>query len=89
MIPLQNVRNLMLRKDVVEAVTAGRFSIYAVSTIDEGIEILTGIPAGERDEQDAFKEGTVNHRVDQRLKEFAEGLRKFASDERRGKGVKG
>jgi len=80
MIPLQNVRNLMLRKDVVEAVTAGRFSIYAVSTIDEGIEILTGIPAGERDDDNAFKEGTVNHRVDQRLKEFAEGLRKFDND---------
>ena len=51
MIPVQNVKNLMLRKDLVEAVAAGQFRIYAVSTIDEGIEILTGYPAGVRDEQ--------------------------------------
>jgi predicted ATP-dependent protease len=67
---------------VIDAVRAGRFSIYAVSTIDEGIEILTGIPAGERDDHNAFKEGTVNHRVEQRLKEFAEGMRKFAEEEK-------
>ncbi|MBN1570453.1 MAG: AAA family ATPase [Acidobacteria bacterium] len=84
MIPLQNVRNLMLRKDVVEAVAAGRFSIYAVGTIDEGIEILTGIPAGERDEHNEYKEGTVNYRVERRLKEFAEALRKFAKEEEKG-----
>lgn len=84
MIPLQNARNLMLRKDVVDAVAAGQFSIYAVSTIDEGIEILTGIPAGERDDQNAYKQGTVNYRVDRRLREFAERLRKFAKEEEKG-----
>jgi lon-related putative ATP-dependent protease len=81
MIPVQNVKNLMLRRDVVEAVTAGKFRIYAVSTIDEGIEILTGIPAGERDGSNAFKEGTVNYLVEQRLIEIAEGLRKFGKEE--------
>lgn len=80
MIPRQNVRNLMLRKDVVAAVSAGRFSIYAASTIDEGIELLTGIPAGERDAQNAYNEGTVNYCVERRLKEIAERLRDFARD---------
>jgi predicted ATP-dependent protease len=81
MIPVQNARNLMLRKDLVEAVAAGQFRIYAVRNIDEGIEILTGHPAGERDERGAFQEGTINSLVDRRLKEFVEGLRKFNQDE--------
>lgn len=90
MIPEQNVNNLMLRRDVVDAVAAGKFHIYAVRTIDEGIEILTGASAGERNDQNAYPEGTVNHRVDQRLKEFAEALQKFgASEEERIKGGKG
>jgi predicted ATP-dependent protease len=80
MIPAQNVKNLMLRRDLVEAVAAGQFRIYAVNTIDEGIEILTGIPAGAR-VGDAFEEGTVYYRVDQRLKEFSESMRKYASEE--------
>jgi predicted ATP-dependent protease len=82
MIPQQNVKNLMLRKDIVNAVAAGKFCIYAVNTIDEGIEILTGVPAGERDDQNAYKEGTVNHRVEQRLKEIAERLRGLANGDR-------
>ena len=89
MIPRQNMKNLMLRRDVVDAVAAGRFHIFAVNTIDEGIEILTGIPAGERSDQNTYPEGTVNYRVDQRLKEFAETLRKFgAAHEERDKGPK-
>ena len=48
MVPHQNLRNLMLRSDVVEAIKEGKFHIYAVRTIDEGLEILTGVPAGER-----------------------------------------
>ncbi len=89
MIPEQNVNNLMLRRDVVDAVAAGKFHIYAVRTIDEGIEILTGASAGERNDQNAYPEGTVNHRVDQRLKEFAEALQKFgASEDERIKRVK-
>ncbi len=81
MIPVQNVKNLMLRKDLVEAVADGRFHIYEVSSIDEGIEILTGIPAGERNVDNTYKEGTINCLVAQRLKEFAEGLRKFGREE--------
>jgi predicted ATP-dependent protease len=81
MIPVQNAKNLMLRKDLIEAVAAGQFRIYAVADINEGIEILTGYPAGERDERGVFKEGTINYLVDRRLKEFAEGLRKFNQNE--------
>jgi predicted ATP-dependent protease len=80
MIPAQNVKNLMLRRDLVDAVAAGQFRIYAVSTIDEGIEILTGIPAGARI-GGVFEEKTVNYCVDQRLKEFSESMRKYASEE--------
>jgi hypothetical protein len=62
----------MLRQEVVEAVREGRFQIYAIETIDQGIEILTGIPAGERDASGKFPDGTVNHRVEARLIELAE-----------------
>jgi len=71
-IPRANVRHLMLRHDVIQAVQAGCFRIYAVSTIDEGIEVLTGVPAGARGEDGAFPEGTVNRRVEDRLRLFAE-----------------
>ncbi len=76
-IPVQNVKNLMLKNEVIAAVREGRFHIWAVSTIDEGIEILTGIPAGERTEDGTWPEGTVNYRVDKRLWGMAEALRKF------------
>jgi len=77
MIPAQNVRNLMLRQDVVEAVRQGAFHIYAVRAIDEGIEILTGMPAGVKTDG-SYPEGSINYRVEARLKEFAEGMKKFA-----------
>ena len=80
MIPAQNVKNLMLRNDVIDAVAAGQFHIYAVSTIDEGIEILTGVPAGERTYGHPYEKGTINYLVENRLKAFAEGLQKFGSD---------
>jgi len=76
-VPEQNVRNLMLREDVVEAVRQGQFHIYAVKTVDEGIEILTGVAAGERGPDGSYPEGTVNYLVDRRLSELAEGLRGF------------
>jgi predicted ATP-dependent protease len=78
-IPASNVKDLMLRRDVVEAARAGRFHVYAASTIDEGIEILTGMPAGERDPNGAFPEGTINYRVEQRLAEFANRQKAFAA----------
>lgn len=62
----------MLREDIVEAVAAGRFHIYAVRTVDEALEIVTGVPAGERSSTGAFHEGTVHRRVDDRIKAFAE-----------------
>jgi lon-related putative ATP-dependent protease len=72
LIPAANVKNLMLRQDVVEAVAAGKFHIYPIETIDQGIEILTGMPAGERDEAGNYPEGTFNARVKARLAELAE-----------------
>ena len=76
-IPQSNVKHLMLRKDVVDAVANGKFKIFAVETIDQGIEILTGLPAGERDESGNFPEGTVNRRVEARLIELAEKRKTF------------
>jgi len=80
MIPKSNVQNLMLREEVVEAVREGKFHIWAVSTIDEGIEILTGVEAGERGPDGKFPEGTVNYRVERRLRELAERLQEFPEE---------
>jgi len=75
-IPVQNIKNLMLRYDVIDAVKAGQFHIYAVTSVDEGIELLTGIPAGARVDG-SYPEGTIHHLVEKRLKEFAAGLKKL------------
>jgi lon-related putative ATP-dependent protease len=77
LVPEQNVKNLMLRQDVVEAVKEGKFHIYPVRTIDEGIAILTGREAGERQEDGTYPEGTVNHLVNEQLEELARKLQKF------------
>jgi predicted ATP-dependent protease len=79
MIPQANVRNLMLRADVVEAVKAGQFHIYSVRTIDEGIEVLTGIAAGARGSDGTYPEGSVNDRVQKKLQLFTEQQKKFAA----------
>lgn len=71
-IPRQNIDNLMLRDEIIQAVREGIFTIYAVSTIDEGIEILTGIRAGEKDENGLFPAGTVNRAVKDKLIAYAE-----------------
>ncbi|HEY1387966.1 MAG TPA: AAA family ATPase [Ktedonobacterales bacterium] len=78
-IPRANVRNLMLRQEVIDAVRAGVFHIYAVSTIDEGIELLTGVPAGTADAGGLFPPETVNGRVSQTLREFTQSMRKFST----------
>ena len=70
MIPHLNVPDLMLRKDIVQAVREGKFHIYPVKMIDEGIEILTGVEAGGRLENGRFQEGTVNDLVDKKLREL-------------------
>jgi len=76
-IPESNVQNLMLKEEVVDAVRVGKFHIYSVKTIDEGIGILTGVKAGERKSDGTFDKGTVNYGVDNRLKNMAEKLRDF------------
>jgi len=78
-VPESNVQNLMLKEEVVEAVKAGKFHIYSVKTIDEGIEILTGVKAGKRQGDGSFEDNTVNYLVDRRLKEMAERLKEFPS----------
>jgi len=80
--PESNVKHLMLREDIVQAVRDGKFSIYPVKTIDEAIELLTGVSAGVRDAAGQFPENTVNKRVEERLDELA-GLReKFSKHEK-------
>ena len=71
-IPKQNVKNLNLSSEVVDAVKNGNFHIFAISTIDEGIEHLTGVPAGSKDENGAFPAGTINYLVYNKLKKYAE-----------------
>jgi lon-related putative ATP-dependent protease len=78
LIPHSNVTHLMLRDEVVEAVRDGKFHIYPVSTIDEGLEILTGVEAGERDDSGEYPQGTLNHAVQTRLKELAEKVKSFS-----------
>jgi lon-related putative ATP-dependent protease len=78
LIPEANVEHLMLRSDVVEAANEGQFHVYPVATVDEAIELLTSVPAGERDEAGHFPEGSVNYRVEERLIELAQKHRDFA-----------
>jgi lon-related putative ATP-dependent protease len=79
MIPRANLRHLMLRPDVIDAVRANKFHIYAVGTIDEGIEVLTGVPAGTRDSAGNYVEGTVNERVQKKLQQFTEQQKHMAA----------
>jgi len=82
-IPHQNVRNLMLREDIVDAVREGKFHIYPVNTIDQGMEILTGMEAGELCEDGTYPEGTINYLIDKRLREMADKLRQFGSGDKK------
>lgn len=81
MIPESNVKDLMLRKDVVGAVEEGNFHIYSVKLIDEGIEILTDTEAGEKDKDGTYPAGTINFLVNKKLKELAVGLKEFGGEE--------
>ncbi len=71
MIPIQNVDNLQLSDEIIEAVKNKNFHIYAITTIEEGIEVLTGVPAGKKDKNGRFPQGTVNHLVYEKLKKYA------------------
>ncbi|MDA1349911.1 MAG: AAA family ATPase, partial [Chloroflexi bacterium] len=81
MIPRDNLRNLVLREDVVEAAREGKFHIYGVSTIDEGIEVLTGVPAGTPQGDGEYPEGTVHRLVVSRLKEMARKARRLGKQD--------
>ena len=72
MIPVQNIDNLQLSDEVIEAVKNKLFHIYSVSTIEEGIEVLTGVPAGRKDKNGKFPAGTINYLVYEKLKKYAE-----------------
>lgn len=77
LIPRSNVQHLMLSEEVVDAVKQGRFHIYPVSTIDEGIEILTGVRAGERRKDGSYEPDTVHFKVNKRLSEMAEEIMRY------------
>jgi lon-related putative ATP-dependent protease len=83
LIPASNVKHLMLRRDVIEAVKDAQFHVYPVQTVDQGIEILTGIEAGTRDAEGGFPEGSINYRVKARLIDFAEKRRAFAAESKK------
>ncbi len=85
LIPYQNLRNLMLREEVVDAVREGKFHVYSAKTIDEGIEILTGTTAGDRQADGTYPDNTVNHAVSQQLGKMAERLRSFAEEKKESK----
>jgi lon-related putative ATP-dependent protease len=74
--PTRNVKNLMLKKDVVEAVKEGKFFIYPIQRVDEGIEIITGMQVGELRDDGTYPEGTINYLVVKRLAEISEALEK-------------
>jgi predicted ATP-dependent protease len=80
MIPVANAQHLMLRADVVAACAAGRFAVYPIRTIDEGIQLLTGRVAGERGGDGKFPEGSVNRLVEDRLASFANARRALGRD---------
>ncbi|MGQ9708503.1 MAG: AAA family ATPase [bacterium] len=88
LIPRANLGDLMLREDVVNAVREGKFHIYAVETIDQGIELLTGVTAGKPDKKGNYPADSVNGRVKARLRELAEMFRRFRGSEGSGFGAK-
>jgi predicted ATP-dependent protease len=74
-IPRKNVNNLMLKKEVVDAVKEGKFSIFAISRVEEGLELFTGMPAGVMSDDGAWPEGTVSHLVMKRLDEITQAYK--------------
>jgi predicted ATP-dependent protease len=79
-IPRDNVKHLMLREDIVDAVRRDEFRVFAVSHIDEAIAILTGVDAGERGKDGKFTEGSVNFLVEGRLVDYATARKSFAKE---------
>jgi predicted ATP-dependent protease len=83
LMPRSNLRNLMLRTDVIEAVNQGKFHIYAASHVNEGIEVLTGLPAGERGPDGHYPENSVNGRVEKTLVRYTEQQKQFMARDQR------
>ncbi|MEJ2715674.1 MAG: ATP-binding protein [Deltaproteobacteria bacterium] len=79
MVPRRNLGDILLESEVLEAVNNGQFHVWAVDTVDQGIELLTGVPAGERDSDGNYPEGTINYLVDARLEELSKGIKEFES----------
>ena len=77
-IPVTNIKHLMLRADVRSAVEDGQFAVHAIDSVDDGIELLTGLPAGQRDEQGQFPEGSINRRVEDRLTQYSEAMQEYS-----------
>jgi predicted ATP-dependent protease len=87
LIPKANVQHLMLRKDVIDACAAGRFAIYRVANVSEGISLLTGVVPGARGPDGTYPPGSINRRVEDRLRAFASVRRDF--ERQRGDGHSG
>ena len=77
LVPRSNIQHLMLNEEVVVAVKQGKFHIYPIESIDEGIELLTGVKAGERKSDGSYELGSIHYRVDKRLTDMAKGLTQF------------
>lgn len=75
-IPIQNVRNLHLSDEIIESVKEGKFHVYAISSLDEGIEILTGVPAGKKNKDGKYPAGTIKYLAYEKLKQYAENSKK-------------
>lgn len=75
-IPIQNVRNLHLSDEIIESVKEGKFHVYAISSLDEGIEILTGVPAGKKNKDGKYPAGTIKYLAYEKLKQYNENAKK-------------
>ena len=82
MIPAANLKNLMLHPDVVAAAQEGKFAVYAVETVDEALELFTGMPAGGRGEDGKFPEGTLNHLAEAELERMRQIVKDLAGKEK-------
>jgi predicted ATP-dependent protease len=85
LIPATNVKHLMLRQDVVDAVERGMFAIYPIEHVEEGVELLMGVPAGIRQSDGNFPKGSIYERAEARLAAFAENRRRFAQQSDHGR----
>lgn len=84
-IPKRNVKNLMLKNDLVNAVRDGKFSIYPIDRVEEGIELLANIPAGDLSKDGTYPEGTINHLIVKRLTEISEAVKEKKEEEKKKK----